>query len=58
MKQDGAVFAALDHQRLWAHALNLLGRAPQVVVARQHARFAVVDQQKVPLAMVESSSSR
>ena len=34
------------------------GRAAQVVFARKHARFAVVDQQEIPSLMVSSSSPR
>ena len=49
-EQDGAVFAALDDQRVRAHLQNLGGGAPQVVFAGEQARFAVVDQQEVPLA--------
>ena len=37
MEQNGAVFAALDHQRLGAHRHDLGGRAPEVVFARKHA---------------------
>jgi hypothetical protein len=48
-KQNRAVFAALDDQRLRAH-LHDLGRGSlQVVFAREHARFAVVDEQKIPI---------
>src|SRR5262249_52981536 len=49
MEQDGAVFAALDHQDRWAHLHDLVGRAPQVVRARKQPRLAVIDQQEVPL---------
>src|SRR5450759_2492076 len=48
-EQDGAVLAALDHQRVRAHVHNLGGGAAQVVFARKQAGFAVVDQQEVPL---------
>ena len=48
-EQDGAVFAALDDQRVRPHVHDLGGGAAQVVLARKQAGFAVVDQQEVPL---------
>ena len=48
VEQDGAVFAALDHQGVRAHVQDLGRRALQIVFAREHARLGVVDQQKIP----------
>ena len=48
-EQDRAVLAALDHQRVRAHGHDLGGGAAQVVFAGEQARFAIVDQQEVPL---------
>ena len=49
-EQHGAVLAALDHQRMRTHLQNLRGGLAQIVLAREHARFAVVDQQEIPVA--------
>ena len=48
-EQDGAVLAALDDQRVRTHFHDLRGGAAQVVLAGEQARFAVVDQQEIPL---------
>jgi hypothetical protein len=49
-EQDGAILAALHHQCARPHVQNAGGGAPQVVLAGEHARLAVVDQQEVPIA--------
>ncbi len=41
----GAVFAALDHQRLGAELEDMPRRAQQIVLVREHARLGVVDHQ-------------
>src|SRR6185436_4573512 len=47
-EQNGAELAPLDDQRVRAHTQNLRSGAAQVVLAGEHARFAVVDQQEIP----------
>src|SRR6185369_15852245 len=49
-EQHGAVFAALDDQSVRTHAKNRAGGFPQIVVAGEHTRFGVVNQQEVPAA--------
>src|ERR1017187_4912183 len=48
-EDHGAVLAALDHQRAGTHLLDLRGRSAQVLLTGEQARFAVVDEQEVPV---------
>src|SRR5260370_10543084 len=48
-EQHGAILAALDHHGGRAHVQNLARGLAQVGLAREHARFVIVDQQKVPV---------
>ena len=57
-EQDGAVFAALDHQGVRPHLQDLRRRAPQVVLAGKQARLAVVDQQEIPLPDASPAARR
>src|ERR1022692_3053704 len=48
-EQDGAVFAALDDERVRTHFHDYGRGTPQIVFAGKLASLAIVDQQEVPL---------
>ena len=48
-EEHGAVFAALDDQRVRPHGEDLLAARFRLRFAREQSRFAVIDQQEVPV---------
>src|SRR6266404_3016928 len=49
-EQHRAVFASLDDQRVRTHIENCVGGFAQILATGEHARLAIVDEQKIPIA--------